>query len=321
MTKVSDMLYHLGGLPVLTGVPFCKDSKYYFVDARNGSDGNHGLTPDKPLATIITAEDRCVANRHDTVFIIGTGTAINMTAAITWAKSYTHMIGICAPTHVAQRARIANEAAVTDLSPLFNVTASGCMFKNFYCFQGVDDAASLINWQVGGGRHYFENVHFAGNGHATCAVDGSAALRLTGSDGENMFRNCTIGVDTNMSQATGVRCLALSGGTPRNIFESCQFITYASSSGVMFVEWENLSAVDRYILFDRCRFINTGSSTMAQAFSIPASVPTHRRAFLHDCAGYGFTDWEASNRGVLYISGGTHTSGGYSALFQASVVT
>lgn len=321
MTRVADMLYHLGGLPVLAGVPFCKDSTYYFVDARNGSDGNSGLTPDDPLATIITAEDRCVANRHDTIFIIGTGSAIAMTAALTWDKSYTHMIGITAPTHVAQRARITNEdATYTGLSPLFNVTATGCIFKNFYCFDGLDDATALINWQVSGGRCYFENVHFAGAGHASCAIDGCASLRLVGSSGEHMFRNCTFGVDT-IAAATGVRCLAIIGGTPRNIFKSCQFITYAASSGVMFVEWEALSAVDRYMLFDRCRFINTGSSTMSQAFSIPANVPAHRRCFLHDCQGYGFTDWEASDRGVLYISGGTATAGGYAGLFQASTVT
>jgi hypothetical protein len=89
----------------------------------------------------------------------------------------------------------------------------------------------------------------------------------------------------------------------------------------MFVEWEALSAVDRYMLFDRCRFINTGATTIDSAFVIPASVPTHRRCFLHDCHGYGFTDWEASDRSVLYISGGTATAGGYTGLFQASAVT
>ncbi|GAI34539.1 unnamed protein product, partial [marine sediment metagenome] len=173
MTTVSDMLFQLGGLPVMAGVPFCKDSKYYFVDARNGSDGNDGLSPDSPLATIIAAEAKMVANRHDTLFIIGTGSAIAMTAALTWDKNYTHMIGITAPTHVAQRARITHEdATYTGLSPLFNVTATGCIFKNFYCFQGCDDNTSLINWQVSGGRCYFENVHFAGGGHATLAVDG-----------------------------------------------------------------------------------------------------------------------------------------------------
>ena len=104
MTTHQDMLYHLGGLPVMAGVPFSQDSKYYFVDAANGSDGNSGLSPDEALATIIQAEDMCVANQHDTVFYIASETSINMSAALTWDKNYTHLIGICAPTHVAQRA-------------------------------------------------------------------------------------------------------------------------------------------------------------------------------------------------------------------------
>lgn len=317
MTTVSDMLYHLGGLPVMAGVPFSKYSKYYFVDVANGSDGNDGLSPVKPLATLITAEERCVANRHDTVFLIGGSSGLNMTAALTWDKSYTHLIGICAPSMTAQRARIFQLSTLTSASPLFNVTATGCIFKNFYCFQGVNDAGSLINWQVSGGRNYFENVHFAGGGHATMAIDGCASLRLVGSSGEHRFVNCTIGVDT-IAAATGVRALAIIGGTPRNVFQNCHFISYAASTTAMFVEWETLSAVDRYMLFENCSFINTGTSTIATAFEMPASAPAHRRTFLRNCWGYGFTDWDENDRGYLYISGGTQTAGGTTGLYQAS---
>ena len=320
MPHYNDMLYHLGGLPVMAGIPFTMHSKYYFVDARYGSDSNHGRTVDKPLATIIAAEDKCVGNQHDAIFLIGTGTAVAMTAALTWDKSYTHLIGITAPTHVAQRARITNEdTTYTGLSPLFNVTASGCIFKNFYCFSGLADADALINWQVSGGRNYFENIHFAGPGNTTCAIDGAAALRLVGSGGEHMFKHCTFGVDT-VAAATGVRSLAIYGGTPRNWFQDCNFISYAGAGGAMFVEWESLSAVDRYMLFDNCSFINTGATTIDSAFVMPASAPAHRRCFLKNCWGYGFTDWDASDRGYLYISGGTQTSGGTTSLYQASVV-
>lgn len=320
MTTVKDMLYQLGGLPVMAGVPFSSNASYYFVDPANGSDDNDGLTPAKAMATIIAAEDKCVANRHDTVFYIAGSSGLNMTAALTWDKNYTHLIGICAPSHVAQRARIFQLSTLTGASPLFTISATGCIFKNFYCFQGVDDATSLINWQVSGGRCYFENIHFAGGGHATMAIDGCKSLRLVGSSGEHMFRQCTFGVDT-IAAATGVACLSISGGTPRNIFEDCNFILYSAAAGAMFVEWEALSAVDRYMLFKRCSFMNTGATTMSEAFSIPASVPTHRRCFLHDCWGYGFTDWEASDRSVLYISGGTATAGGFAGLYQASTVS
>ena len=319
MTTHQDMLYHLGGLPVMAGLPFSKYAKYYFVDTTNGSDGNDGLSPSSPLATIIAAEDKCVANRHDTIFLIAGPSGLNMSAALTWDKNYTHLIGICAPTMVAQRARIFQLSTLTGASPLFNITATGCIFKNFYCFQGVDDAASLINWQVSGGRNYFENVHFAGGGHATMAINGCNSLRLVGSSGENTFIRCTLGVDT-IAAATGVACLSLSGGTPRVIFRECNFTLYAGNANAIFVEWEALSGMDRYMIFDRCLFLNTGATTMSEAFKIPASVPSHRRCFLPDCWGFGFTDWEASDRGVLYIAGAKPTAGGTTGLFQASTV-
>lgn len=320
MTTFKDQLFHMGGIPVMFGLPVTRDSKYYFVDPARGSDTADGRSPTSAFASLETAEDACVANQHDAVLYTAGASSNTLQAALTWDKSYTHLIGLTAPTQVAQRARLFQLSSLTNASPLVNVTASGCIFKNFYCFQGVDDAGSLINWQVTGGRNYFENVHFAGGGHATMAIDGCKSLRLVGSEGENTFIRCTFGVDT-IAAATGVATLSISGGTPRNIFRKCNFTLYAGNGGAMFVEWEALSAVDRYMLFEDCMFMNTGPNTMDQAFSIPASVPGHRRCFLVNCWGYGFTDWEASDRSVLYIAGGTATAGGFTGLFQASTVS
>lgn len=300
-------------------VPRGPNSQIFLVDPANGSDNNHGTSFNAPLASIEAAEALTVANQHDVVLYLAGASANNLAAAVTWDKNYTHLIGLCAPTQVAQRSRIMYETGTTAASPLLNITASGCIFKNFYIFHGIASATNLINVQVSGGRNYFENVHFAGGGHATQAIDDGASLRLVGSEGENTFVNCTIGVDT-IAAATGMRALAIIGGTPRNIFRECNFTMYAGNSGAMFVEWEALSAVDRYMLFDRCNFINTGTSTMDAAFVMPAAAPAHRRCFLQDCWGYGFTDWDADDRGYLFLSGGTQTSGGTTGLYQASVV-
>jgi hypothetical protein len=318
MTTHTDMLYHLGGLPVMTGVPFCKDSKYYIVDARNGSDSNDGLTPATALAGIEEAEDRCVANRHDTVFIIGTGTAINMSAAMTWDKDYTHIIGICAPTHAAQRARIAYETGTTAASPLITISASGCIFKNFYVFHGIASATNLINVYVTGGRNYFENVHFAGGGHATQAVDGGASLMLdTEACEENLFKHCTIGVDT-IAAATGMAGMRLDGACHRNVFEDCKFTLYAGNAGAIFVEVVDSTGIDRYTNFERCRFLNTSATAMTEAFAIPA-MGAPRRIYLCDCSLHGATDWDSNDRGVLFQNNGTITVGGNAGTMLTTV--
>lgn len=321
MSKVSDMLYHLGGLPVMTGVPFSKNAKYYFVDAATGSDGNDGLTPESALATIIAAEDKCVANQHDTVFYISSGSSVTMTAALTWDKSYTHLIGICAPTMVAQRARIFQLSTLEGASPLFDITGTGCIFKNLYCFQGVDDATSLLNWRVTGGRNYFENVHFAGGGHATQAVDGGASLALYGA-AESTFVNCTIGVDT-IAAATGMMGVRVDTDAKRIVFKGCNFTMYAGHAGCGFVEVVDSAGFDRYIIFDNCLFINDAVGyTMTSAFVIPGGMgsATHR-IMLKDCTGIGFTDWDTSDRGLIYLNTGTTTGGGNAGLGVVSAAT
>jgi len=301
MTQVADMLSHLGGLPVMAGLPFGVNAKYYFVDPANGSDGNDGLSIDTPLATITAAYGKCTANQHDTVFYIAGSSSITLSAALTWAKNYTHLIGICAPTAVAQRARIFQLSTLTGASPLLTISATGCIFKNFYIFQGVDDATSLFNVSVTGGRNYFENVHFAGGGHATQAVNGGASLHMNGAE-ENTFVNCTIGVDT-VAAATGMVGILFDDQAHRNVFKDCRVTMYAGHTGAAFVEVVDSTGIDRYTVFDNCMFINSNldNFTMAAAFVIPAFAANNSSRFLlKDCVILGATVLDANDRGVLY---------------------
>lgn len=54
MTMHKDMIYGLGGVPLVGDLPYCK-GKYYFVDKRTGSDSNTGERPTKAFATIARA--------------------------------------------------------------------------------------------------------------------------------------------------------------------------------------------------------------------------------------------------------------------------
>ncbi len=51
MTSVSDMLFHLGDVPVLAKLPFMMNSNYYFVDGTNGGAARDGKSPDQALDT------------------------------------------------------------------------------------------------------------------------------------------------------------------------------------------------------------------------------------------------------------------------------
>ena len=298
MTQFNDLLSHLGGVPVLNGVPFGKNANYYFVDPANGAATNDGLTPDTALNTLLAAYNKCTANQHDTVFYIAGSSSISLTAALTWSKNYTHLIGICAPTHAAQRARIFQTSTLTGASPLLTISATGCIFKNFYIFQGVDDATSLINVSVTGGRNYFENVHFAGGGHATQAINGGASLHLNGAE-ENLFVNCTIGVDT-IDAATGMMGILFDGEAHRNMFRNCTVRIRAGNAGAGFVEVADATGIDRDNTFIDCLFLNNSGTDLTSGFVIPAGMGAPRKILLKDCMILGTAKLDANDRGVLF---------------------
>lgn len=271
----------------------------YYLDPTNGNDGNSGLARDDAFATLPAAYAAIPANLNNVLVYIAGTSSITLSAAFTWAKSYTHFVGEAAPSLVAQRARIFQSATATGLSPLFTVSASGCIFQDLYTFQGVNDATSLINWSVTGGRNFFNRIHFAGGGHATQAIDGGASLLLNGAE-ENYFLECTVGVDT-IDAATGMMAMRLDGEAHRNLFRSCVFRMRAGNSGAGFVEVVDATGIDRDNTFDNCMFINNATATdMASAFVIPAGMGEPRVLLLKDCMFLNTTKLDANDRGVLF---------------------
>lgn len=293
----------------------------WFLDPGNGSDSNAGDAPDRAFKTLPVAYAALTANKHDALFYIAGSSSISLSALLTWAKSYTHFIGICAPSAAGQRARIFQTALATGLSPLIDVTASGCIFKDLYIFQGVNDNTSLVNVRVTGSRNYFRNVHFAGGGHATQAIDGGASLLISGGS-ENVFEDCTIGVDT-IAAATGMAGLvyAATGGAARNLFRNCRFTLWAGNAGAIFAELLGNSGLDRWHIFEDCLFINLSATAMTQAIAVAAGFdPANKRLLLKGCSLLGATDWEGNDRGLVYLSNGTITGGGNAGILLASVV-
>lgn len=271
----------------------------YFYDPTNGADGNDGKSPQTAFKTFLTAYAALADGKNDVLYYIAGTTSTTLSAAFVWAKSYTHLIGVCAPTHVYQRARFF-QLAGSDISPLFTVSGTGCVIANVYINQGVAVATSLVDMLVSGDRNYFENVHFAGSSNATQNVDGGSSLQISGD--ENTFDHCTIGTDTIVS-ATGVSALTFVTGSEaaRNRFNGCEFRIWANSTGCAFVEANNLTAVSRDTLFDNCIFINTsaagGTSALASAFVVPGS--TTGRFFLKDCLLTNVAKIDASDTGCV----------------------
>ncbi len=286
----------------LAGIPRGPLSKIFIVDPANGSDSNPGLTFQKPLKSLAAAYAKCTTNQNDVVLMIPGPTGDNPTAAITWSKSYTHLIGLSGNLPgMGQRCRIVNHAD-NDLAVLFTLSGSGCIIKNVQFFDGKDkneDGACVL---VSGGRNYFENVFVAGMGHATPGGRaGSYSLKVSGE--ENTFKNCTIGLDTIVRAAANAE-LIVAGA--RNRFIGCDIRSNSVTAGKFLVKVDNTGGDLRDSIFENCLFFNyttNWANGITDAFSMPAGGSTHFVILKGDCQLVGVNSGWADNLTHIYVSG------------------
>ncbi len=286
----------------LCGIPRGPQSKIYVVDPVHGDDDNPGDRWKQPFATLAAAEDACVTGHHDVVLVVGSLTAVEQDEALAWDKSLTHLIGLGAPGRFGKRTRIIS--AADDLSPWITISGSGCMFKNLrLVHEQADDADSLVCVKVTGQRNVFENVEFCGNVAAAQAIDGGASLEIGAGGSENLWKNCTFGMDTTQG-GTGLMAVVVDAGAgaARNRFEDCTFHAYAGDTAQGFVEFMNALALDRAWHFKDCEFVNLGGSTMASVFVFTGGTdPSSKRVLLNNCWKIGATDWDHGNTGLVYM--------------------
>ena len=336
MTTFADGLFQYGGMPVSSGtLPFT--GKTFWVDPVNGSDGNNGLTPVRAFQTLYAAHSAATAGNNDVVYLIGNGASSGSArlslanaqvwdstataGTLVWSKNATHLIGVCSPTGVAQRARMAPPTGTYTVTTFgsanfVTVSASGCYFSNFSVFNGFSTGgAAQIAWTNTGSRNAYYNVDFGGMGDTGSAQDaGSRSLKvgLAGS-GENTFVRCTIGLDT-ITRTVANASLELAGGTPRNRFIECMFPVLTSSATTLGIIGTGNNCVDRWNSFERCVFVNnikSGSTGMTALVSFTTAAPGGLLVF-KDCDTIGVTKiGDTNGLAFSYVSnvGGAATGG------------
>ena len=147
------------GVPVLPPAGQAFTGKVFFVapGAANASDGNRGDSLSAPLATLYKAHSLMTSGNNDVCYLVGNGAAsgsarlslanaqsVDSTAStgtLTWSKDACHLIGIAAPTNVAQRARIAPPSSTYTQATFGSgnfivVSGNGCLFQNLSIFNG-----------------------------------------------------------------------------------------------------------------------------------------------------------------------------------------
>jgi hypothetical protein len=272
-----------------------------------GNDGNDGLQLETPLATCAQAQSLATTSGNDVVYLLSSSaTAINtsdsLTTTLLWAKDMVHLIGVNAGNCISQRSRVAalSTATGTSLAPLATVSGSGCRVENIQFISELASADAIGGVLVSGDRNHFVNCHFAGGATTTQDVAGQFSLKVTGS--ENLFDDCTIGLDT-ISRATATYEMYMSGAATRNVFRNCRIITFAGAGTMTWLT--TATTLDRFNLFENCTFINavnSTASTMSQAFGIGH---TGGSIILKGCTLIGATATETVASGRVWYDAAT----------------
>jgi len=255
MPHYSEMVYQLGGVPILPNIPFGPNSKVYFVDPANGSAGNDGLTPDKAVASVATAYAKTTSGNNDTVAMIGGATGDTLAETLVWANDYTHLVGISSGLPgLGQRCRITG-GATTDLTEVITWSGDGCEVRNVQISNWADADVDSGALTVSGDRNHFFNCMIAGMGHATPAARaGSYSLKLTGS--ENFFERSSVGLQTVIRAAANAE-VVMTGTPSDNKFWMCDFRSYSDTAGKLMF---NIDGLQRELQFRECLFFNMSTN-------------------------------------------------------------
>jgi uncharacterized ParB-like nuclease family protein len=272
----------------------------WYLDPLNGSDSNDGLSAQTAFKTLPVAYAALTEKKNEVLFIVGGSTSIVLSAAFVWAKSYTHLVGLCPETPFGGRARIGHNA---DFTSMFTITASGCLFKNIHWQCGRGSTTNVNCVVVSGTSSYnvFEGCHFDAMLHATEAGGTQAwrALVLQNGARSNAFKGCTFGEWTVVwASASGalVEFLGLNAGSH---FIGCRFITNTSSTSMVPVKSDvDVGGVAGYVAFEGCEFINANAKP-----DVMFGAPSTGKLIINDCRAFNATNWSANSSSVFNSSG------------------
>jgi hypothetical protein len=274
------------------GIPRGPDSNVYLVDTEQGSDSNPGDRWTKPLASLEAAYALTVADQHDTVLFLSRDTADNPTASITWDKDFTHLIGLSGNLPgVGQRCRVVGTAAL-DLTPVITFGGKGNIVRNMQFYNGKDantDGGCVV---LTGDRYEFTNVFFAGMANTTPAArPGAYSLGLAGAH-ENIFTDCTIGLDTILRAAANAE-LVMTESSSKNVFRRCRFHSYSETAGKFLVQMNVPAGGAGINTWEDCLFYNLSANwahPLDNAFNITGVGGTYY-VDLARCRLVGVTGW------------------------------
>lgn len=256
----------------------------------------------KMHSTIANAHTAMTTGRHDVALL--TQEAHSSAAAITWSKSYTHLIGMAKPGSFFS-GYYPEISISADAVPLLHVTGAGNLFANLSFKFGRGYSGSnmyCLRLGTGGQNCTFIGCHFDGPQNATEAASAETSVVFVQGD-SCYFKNCAFG--TYWQGMTAGRLLQIGHGAASvtGVFEDCQFIMSASGANPRFIRVQPDTGVGT-VFFKGCQFINIGSTSLTYAID-GVGLGNSKLFFDSDCSFAGVTDIVSANmEGKVYFANG-----------------
>ena len=295
------------------GSAFLTQGNTFFVRPGTGKDGNDGRSPRTAFKTLAKALSKCTANQNDVVYLFAESNTAGSTtdyqsAQLDWNKDQVHLIGVNSGSLYSQRSRLAFVSSYAAAAPLFKLSANGCTIQGIEFFMGVADVTPIGAMLVTGMRNTVKGCHIAGIGADTNDIAGAYSLRLSASQ-ENLFEDCTIGLDTIGGGTAANSEILIDTAATRETFRRCRIVRLLDhATNHPLVKLASATAIDRTLIFEDCLFVNESVNfAIAQAgvFKLVALL-TQGQPILKGC-GMTRSDnatavkWDVDDRNQLQI--------------------
>ncbi len=193
------------GLPVFPGASRPYTGKAYFVNGNtnfNGSNGNSGLKPTEPFATLAYAVTQVTANNDDVIYVLAGHTeAISSAAIVACATAGFSIVGlgngrsrpvftwsgVVGATWTVAGANVTIDNCVfigtglDAITTMFAITGDDCTFQNCEFDIGITSFVPLLGITITGtDRFRFLNNHVHGAAVANC----TNFIQIVGSSGK-----------------------------------------------------------------------------------------------------------------------------------------
>jgi len=281
----------------------------FFVDPVNGSDGNSGKSISNAVKSLSAGYAKLVDNKNDALFWVPGSSYLTLTSTFTWAKNFSHFIGLAGPGVYGGRCRMYDSAAFATI--LFYITGIGNIFKSIHWQRDYADAMGVQNVTLGvnASYNYFEDCQFDSPISATLGAAAYKNLTLLDGARSLTFRRCTIGQWNQ--QATGASgsqlyCPGTTNGNVGTHFMDCVFMWNTTQTTMKPINVADLIVEYGYMLFDRCKFLGVGTSV---AGLVASGLPAHGKLIFMDCTSVGVDEYDAGTNTRIYVANGSAIAG------------